>query len=259
MKTLFVSLVCLTLLPLAATAEDWIGKTVFWKDGTKAKIGNQEVAIITSPFPRPSKPSKGNGCGSAGLGSSKPTCCSPARPWSITPTWSNAIPTNRSGGDAARDPRQPRERRPAIADYTQSLKLEPANAAAYNNRGIAYAALGQNDQAIADFDQAIKLDPKRALYYNVRGTIYNKLDHYTSPRRLQPGRHLRIRFRRGLQQPRRRVGHQGGPGSGVRRLQSGHRARRPLRPGVRQSADAWNRQHESNKAINDLNEALSID
>jgi tetratricopeptide (TPR) repeat protein len=33
---------------------------------------------------------------------------------------------------------------------------------AYNNRGVAYQAKGDNDRAIADYNQAIALDPKYA-------------------------------------------------------------------------------------------------
>jgi lipoprotein NlpI len=54
-----------------------------------------------------------------------------------------------------------------IADPKQKPK---ARAAAYFNRGNAYLAKAQQDQAIADFDEAIKLDAKKsAPAYNNRG------------------------------------------------------------------------------------------
>jgi membrane associated rhomboid family serine protease/Flp pilus assembly protein TadD len=39
---------------------------------------------------------------------------------------------------------------------------------AYNIRGVAWSAKGDNDRAIADFSEAIRLDPKNAKYLNQR-------------------------------------------------------------------------------------------
>ena len=36
-------------------------------------------------------------------------------------------------------------------------------ALAYNDRGLAYGARGDVEKALADFDQSIKLDPRNAL------------------------------------------------------------------------------------------------
>ena len=47
----------------------------------------------------------------------------------------------------------------AIADFGQVLQLEPKNAHAFNNLGLAYRSKGDLDRAIADFDQAVRLDP----------------------------------------------------------------------------------------------------
>jgi tetratricopeptide (TPR) repeat protein len=60
----------------------------------------------------------------------------------------------------------------AIADYDAAIRLDPKDAHAYNNRGIAYRAKGDNDRAIADSDQAIRLNPKYAHAYNNRGIAY---------------------------------------------------------------------------------------
>jgi tetratricopeptide (TPR) repeat protein len=43
---------------------------------------------------------------------------------------------------------------------------------AYNNRGLAYADLGQYKQAIKDYDRAIELNPEDAKAYNNRGIAY---------------------------------------------------------------------------------------
>ncbi|TRU85433.1 MAG: tetratricopeptide repeat protein, partial [Microcystis novacekii Mn_MB_F_20050700_S1D] len=55
----------------------------------------------------------------------------------------------------------------AVADYNQAIKLNPDDANAYYNRGVAKYNLGDNQGAIADYNQAIKLKPDDAIaYYN---------------------------------------------------------------------------------------------
>jgi len=56
-----------------------------------------------------------------------------------------------------------------IADYSEAIRLDPKNAVAYGNRGMAYYGNSDLDRAIADFDEAIRLDPKDATAYNNRG------------------------------------------------------------------------------------------
>lgn len=63
----------------------------------------------------------------------------------------------------------------AISEYDEAIRLDPQFAVAYNNRGNAYAGLGQYEKAIADLDEAIRLRPKVALAYNNRGNAYNNL------------------------------------------------------------------------------------
>jgi tetratricopeptide (TPR) repeat protein len=66
----------------------------------------------------------------------------------------------------------------AISDYNQAIRLDPDSASAYNNRGNAYANKGDYDRAIADYNQAIRLDPDNALAYYNRGNAYaNKRDY----------------------------------------------------------------------------------
>ena len=48
----------------------------------------------------------------------------------------------------------------------------PAEAEAYFNRGNTYLATGQYDQAIADYTKALELNPQDALAYNNRGLAY---------------------------------------------------------------------------------------
>ena len=57
----------------------------------------------------------------------------------------------------------------SLADYDRAIQLNPNNAIAYYNRGLAKYALGKNQEAIADYDLAIKLDSNHAIAYVNRG------------------------------------------------------------------------------------------
>lgn len=61
----------------------------------------------------------------------------------------------------------------AISKYTESIKLNPNFAVAYNNRGNAYAKLQNYQQAISDWTQAIKINPNYIEPYYSRGFIYS--------------------------------------------------------------------------------------
>ncbi len=64
---------------------------------------------------------------------------------------------------------QDRDPQTSISVYNQALRLNPHDAEAYNNRGIAKAALGKHDDAIVDLDQALRLNPDFAEAYSNRG------------------------------------------------------------------------------------------
>jgi lipoprotein NlpI len=60
----------------------------------------------------------------------------------------------------------------AIADYDRAIQLHPSDAQAFNNRGVAYRAKGENERAIADYDEAIRLNPSFATASYNRGIVY---------------------------------------------------------------------------------------
>ena len=65
----------------------------------------------------------------------------------------------------------------AIADESQTIRLDPNNASAYLYRGWAYDDTDQYDLAIADETEAIRINPKSHAIYNNRGSAYvDKLD-----------------------------------------------------------------------------------
>jgi len=49
----------------------------------------------------------------------------------------------------------------AIVDFDESLRLNPKNLVALNNRGAAWLLRGEPARAIADLDAVISLDPKK--------------------------------------------------------------------------------------------------
>ena len=42
----------------------------------------------------------------------------------------------------------------AISDYTEAIRIDPHEAVAYHERGMAYEAWGKLDEASGDYDEA---------------------------------------------------------------------------------------------------------
>ena len=57
----------------------------------------------------------------------------------------------------------------AIAESSQSIKLNASDPAAYRNRGYSYAQTGEYDLAIEDYNQTIRLKRDYANIYYDRG------------------------------------------------------------------------------------------
>jgi tetratricopeptide (TPR) repeat protein len=81
----------------------------------------------------------------------------------------------------------------AIADFTETLRLNPNHAGALNNRGSAHRQKGDLDSALADFTAAIAAAPAFALpLYNRGNTLADRGDYaaaladYTAALRLEP-------------------------------------------------------------------------
>jgi tetratricopeptide (TPR) repeat protein len=114
-------------------------------------------------------------------GCSSPLARDPGPPPTPTPllaAYNAAIATAEAGGDIKAQAAAYYERgnvqldqgdnAAAIADYTKALTLDSTNARAFNNRALAYVALGQADQALADYAEAIKVDPSYVRAYQNR-------------------------------------------------------------------------------------------
>ncbi len=62
--------------------------------------------------------------------------------------------------------------------YSKSIELEPTHAVAYENRGVAYSRLGDQEAALADFKKALSMhDPKVPLRdtYREMGVAYYRM------------------------------------------------------------------------------------
>jgi len=66
----------------------------------------------------------------------------------------------------------------AIAKLNQVIELKPDFAEAWNRRGNAYAALGDEDRALADYDRAIALNPYQFGTLESCGEIWMTRSNY---------------------------------------------------------------------------------
>jgi len=85
------------------------------------------------------------------------------------------------------------DKRHALDDYNEAIKLAPHNAALYYNRGIFFVAQSDNDAALRDFEKAIGIDHKlvpalrqRAKIYQARGNFVGARADYSEAIGLQP-------------------------------------------------------------------------
>ena len=68
----------------------------------------------------------------------------------------------------------------AIADFTESLRLQPRNAGALNNRGQTHYLKGAYKAAVDDYTAAIGIDAKNPLVLNNRALAYIELNDMNS-------------------------------------------------------------------------------
>jgi tetratricopeptide (TPR) repeat protein len=66
----------------------------------------------------------------------------------------------------------------AIADYDEAINLDPKYAPSFNGRADAWEIKGEHDRAIADYSHAIGLDPKYDVAYSARGDAWNSKGDY---------------------------------------------------------------------------------
>jgi class 3 adenylate cyclase/Flp pilus assembly protein TadD len=64
---------------------------------------------------------------------------------------------------------------PALADYSEAIKLDGKNGDALNNRAWTYYKTSQNQKALADADKAVSLIGDKAYVWDTRGHIHEAL------------------------------------------------------------------------------------
>ncbi len=63
----------------------------------------------------------------------------------------------------------------AIADYSEAIRIEPANGESFNNRAWTYYRAGRSAEALADANMAVKLLAREAYVWDTRAHIYAML------------------------------------------------------------------------------------
>ena len=106
----------------------------------------------------------------------------------------NKYPENYQAYNLRASARSETDANGAIADFTRSIELNPANPRAYNNRGNLYSAGRRYREALADYNEALKSDSTLTEALNNRGAIkaifgdFNgALDDLNKSLRLKPG------------------------------------------------------------------------
>ena len=77
--------------------------------------------------------------------------------------------------DLARKAKSPKEE---IKCYTKGLELDPKNADAWNNRGVALTELERYEEAIRCFDKALEINLKDNIAWTSKGFAFNNLRKY---------------------------------------------------------------------------------
>jgi len=72
--------------------------------------------------------------------------------------------------------RRPHGAGAAVPMLEKAIALNPANAEAHTNLGLAWEQLGRIDDALAEHQAAVKLEPRLALGHNNLGNIHAKLE-----------------------------------------------------------------------------------
>jgi tetratricopeptide (TPR) repeat protein len=66
----------------------------------------------------------------------------------------------------------------AFSDFNEAIRLKPDDATAYYRRALLQETVGAFDKSRSDYDDAIRIDPKFASAYNARGSLFfNQLKH----------------------------------------------------------------------------------
>ncbi len=201
----FAAVLIAFLFSSVLAADPWIGKTVFWKNEAKARIGNQEVNIELLPFPSTVEDVNGEWLWMGRAWVRKRDALLPEQALDYYSAQIRGNPASEiAWGYRGSVWQEKGELDNAIRDFTEAIRLDPKLTQTYNNRGIAWSNKGELDNAIKDFTEAFRLDPSFAMACNNRGNAWNqkgKLDNaikdYTEAIRVDP-KYAMAYYNRGL-------------------------------------------------------------
>jgi tetratricopeptide (TPR) repeat protein len=66
----------------------------------------------------------------------------------------------------------------AIRRYDKAIEIDPNNASAWTNKGLALAKIGKHNGAIECFDKALGIDPNNVLAWTNKGYVLHGLGKY---------------------------------------------------------------------------------
>jgi tetratricopeptide (TPR) repeat protein len=155
---------------VAFSADPWLGKNVFRKEGAKARVGEQEVDIELVPFPARVEDVNGEWLWLGRAWVRKSDVVLPEQAIDYLTELIRQNPSRprywTARGSAWHDRGKVDN---AIKDYTEAIRLDPNYAKAYSNRGVALRDKRDLDSAIKDYTEAIRLDPNFAMVHANRG------------------------------------------------------------------------------------------
>jgi tetratricopeptide (TPR) repeat protein len=147
----------------------------------------------------------------------------------------------------------------AAADFTESLKETPKDAAILHNRALAWIGLKNFHWAIADLTAALEIDPRYIWAYDDRGRAWAELGLYdraiadfTAALQLEP-KEVQALVGRGLA-----YAEIGQPDSAIADLTEALRLDKNLGRAYTGRGIAWKAKHEYQRAIDDLNNAQQL-
>lgn len=180
-RTWSVAVVLAIWPTLIVAAEFEVGDRVFWKTGTRASDGAQEISIERFSFPSTVRDVQ-NGFLFLGAGWIKQEDALSAdealdyftQQIELNPTES-AFWNNRG-----RVWDEKKEHDKAIVDYEKAAELRPDDPTTHNNLGTSHQLKGDHAAAIKHFDAALAADPTDATVYYNRGRANQYSGNYAA-------------------------------------------------------------------------------
>ena len=158
-----------------------VGDRVFWKDGTRASNGAEEISIEGFAFPSTVRDVQNDFLFLGAGWIKKDDALSVDEAFEYFSERIKANPNEPAyWNNRGRVWDERKDFDKAIADYSEAAKLAPEDATTLNNLGTAYQSKSDNQQAIKHFGDALKADPNNATVYYNRGRANQYSGNYAA-------------------------------------------------------------------------------